>query len=79
MTNGWRSWRRSILRRSAITTIELTDEGNVDAHHKRRIMGREVLVAITDGNLHLGQWEHIFYYEFDGRRKKRMLVKIVGE
>jgi secondary thiamine-phosphate synthase enzyme len=56
-----------------------TGEDNADAHHKRQIMGREVVVAITDGKLHLGPWEHIFYYEFDGRRKKRVLVKIVGE
>jgi secondary thiamine-phosphate synthase enzyme len=56
-----------------------TGEDNADAHHKREIMGREVIVAITDGKLHLGPWEHIFYYEFDGRRKKRVLVKIIGE
>jgi secondary thiamine-phosphate synthase enzyme len=56
-----------------------TGEDNADAHHKRQIMGREVVVAITDGRLHLGPWEHIFYYEFDGRRKKRVLVKIIGE
>jgi secondary thiamine-phosphate synthase enzyme len=56
-----------------------TGEDNADAHHKRQIMGREVIVAITDGKLHLGPWEHIFYYEFDGRRKKRVLVKIIGE
>ena len=56
-----------------------TGEDNADAHHKRQIMGREVVVAITDGKLHLGPWEHIFYYEFDGRRKKRILVKIIGE
>lgn len=54
-------------------------EDNADAHLKRQVMGREVVVAITDGQLHLGQWEHIFYYEFDGRRKKRLLVKIIGE
>ena len=54
-------------------------EDNADAHMKRQIMGREVMVAITDGKLHLGPWEHIFYYEFDGKRKKRMLVKIIGE
>ena len=47
--------------------------------HKRQIMGREVVVAITKGKLHLGPWEHIFYYEFDGRRRKRVLVKIIGE
>ena len=56
-----------------------TGEDNADAHHKRQVMGREVVVAITDGQLHLGPWEHIFYYEFDGRRRKRVLVKIIGE
>jgi secondary thiamine-phosphate synthase enzyme len=56
-----------------------TGEDNADAHLKRQVMGREVVVAITEGNLHLGPWEHIFYYEFDGRRKKRILVKIIGE
>ncbi len=54
-------------------------EDNADAHLKRQVMGREVVVAITDGQLHLGPWEHIFYYEFDGKRKKRLLVKIIGE
>ena len=54
-------------------------EDNADAHMKRQVMGREVVVAITDGRLHLGPWEHIFYYEFDGRRPKRVLVKIIGE
>jgi secondary thiamine-phosphate synthase enzyme len=54
-------------------------EDNADAHLKRQVMGREVVVAITEGELHLGPWEHIFYYEFDGRRKKRILVKIIGE
>ena len=56
-----------------------TGEDNADAHLKRQVMGREVVVAITDGKLHLGPWEHIFYYEFDGRRRKRVLVKILGE
>ncbi len=54
-------------------------EDNADAHLKRQVMGREVVVAITGGRLHLGPWEHIFYYEFDGRRPKRILVKIIGE
>ncbi|MCD6392816.1 MAG: YjbQ family protein [Planctomycetes bacterium] len=54
-------------------------EDNADAHMKRQIMGRQVVVAITEGQLHLGPWEHIFYYEFDGKRKKRLLVKIIGE
>jgi secondary thiamine-phosphate synthase enzyme len=56
-----------------------TGEDNADAHLKRQVMGREVIVAITDGKLHPGPWEHIFYYEFDGRRCKRVLVKIIGE
>ncbi len=54
-------------------------EDNADAHLKRTIMGREVVVAITDGRLDLGTWEQIFYGEFDGMRKKRVLVKIIGE
>ncbi|MDD5097296.1 MAG: secondary thiamine-phosphate synthase enzyme YjbQ [Candidatus Omnitrophica bacterium] len=57
----------------------LTGEDNADAHLKRTIMGREVVVAITAGKLHFGPWEQIFYGEFDGRRKKRVLVKIIGE
>jgi len=54
-------------------------EDNADAHLKRTIMGREVVVAITDGRLDFGPWEAIFYYELDGRRRKRVLVKIIGE
>ena len=56
-----------------------TGEDNADAHMKRQIMGREVLVAITDGKLDFGPWEQIFYGEFDGRRRKRVLIKIMGE
>jgi len=56
-----------------------TGEDNADAHHKRQIMGREVVVAITEGKLDFGPWEQIFYGEFDGRRRKRVLVKIIGE
>ena len=56
-----------------------TGEDNGDAHHKRQIMGREVVVAITRGQLDFGPWEQIFYGEFDGRRPKRVLVKIIGE
>jgi len=56
-----------------------TGEDNADAHLKRTIMGREVVVAITDGELHFGPWEAIFYGEFDGQRDKRVLVKIIGE
>ena len=56
-----------------------TGEDNGDAHHKRQIMGREVVVAVTNRNLHFGTWEQIFYGEFDGKRDKRVLVKIIGE
>ena len=56
-----------------------TGEDNADAHLKRQIMGREVVVAITNGKLDFGTWERIFYGEFDGRRKKRVLIKVIGE
>ena len=56
-----------------------TGEDNADAHMKRQVMGREVVVAVTDGQLDFGTWEQIFYGEFDGKRKKRVLVKIIGE
>jgi secondary thiamine-phosphate synthase enzyme len=56
-----------------------TGEDNADAHLKRQVMGREVVVAITQGKLDFGPWEQIFYGEFDGRRKKRVLVKVIGE
>ncbi len=56
-----------------------TGEDNGDAHHKRQVMGREVVVAITRGALDFGPWEQIFYGEFDGRRPKRVLVKVIGE
>jgi secondary thiamine-phosphate synthase enzyme len=56
-----------------------TGEDNADAHLKRQVMGREVTVAVTDGKLDFGPWEQIFYAEFDGRRRKRVLVKIIGE
>jgi secondary thiamine-phosphate synthase enzyme len=56
-----------------------TGEVNADAHLKRQIMGREVVVAVTEGKLHFGPWEQIFYGEFDGQRRKKVLVKIIGE
>jgi secondary thiamine-phosphate synthase enzyme len=56
-----------------------TGEDNADSHHKRQILGREVVVAVTAGRLDFGPWEQIFYGKFDGRRKKRVLVKIIGE
>lgn len=57
----------------------MTGEDNGDAHHKRQVMGREVVIAVTNGKLHFGAWEQIFYGEFDGKRRKRVLVKIIGE
>jgi secondary thiamine-phosphate synthase enzyme len=56
-----------------------TGEENGDAHHKRQIMGREVVVAVTNGKLDFGPWEQVFYGEFDGGRKKRIMIKIIGE
>jgi secondary thiamine-phosphate synthase enzyme len=56
-----------------------TGEDNADAHMKRQVMGREVVVAVTNGRLDFGPWEQVFYGEFDGRRRKRVLVKIIGE
>jgi secondary thiamine-phosphate synthase enzyme len=56
-----------------------TGEDNGDAHHKRQVMGREVVVAVTKGALDFGPWEQIFYGEFDGRRAKRVLIKVIGE
>jgi len=56
-----------------------TGEDNADAHMKRQVMGREVVVAVTNGRLDFGPWEQIFYGEFDGRRNKRVLIKIIGE
>jgi len=56
-----------------------TGEDNADAHMKRQVMGREVVVAITNGKLDFGPWEQSFYAEFDGRRRKRVLVKVIGE
>jgi len=56
-----------------------TGEDNGDAHHKRQVMGREVVVAVTKGKLDFGPWEQVFYGEFDGRREKRVLIKVIGE
>jgi len=77
---GWNSSRRTNRRPNiAIPPRRDTGEDNADAHLKRQIMGREVVVAITNGKLDFGPWEQIFYGEFDGRRKKRVIVKIIGE
>lgn len=74
-------WLESLAPHEPISKYEhnKTGEDNADAHLKRQIMGREVVIAITNGQLDFGPWEQIFYGEFDGRRSKRVLVKIIGE
>lgn len=76
----YKSWLEELAPHKPLSRYDhnLTGEDNGDAHHKRQIMGREVVVAITKGNLHFGTWEQIFYGEFDGMRDKRILVKIIG-
>ena len=76
--SGWSSWPRSIPIRT-VYHHNRTGEDNADAHLKRQVMGREVVVAITKGKLDFGPWEQIFYGEFDGHRPKRVLVKVIGE
>ncbi len=77
----YRRWLEELAPHEPLSSYRhnLTGEDNGDAHLKRQIMGREVVVAVTEGRLDFGPWEQIFYGEFDGRRKKRVLVKIVGE
>ncbi len=77
----YEKWLESLAPHAPIDQYRHNDTGedNADAHMKRQIMGREVVVAITNGRLDFGTWEQIFYGEFDGRRKKRVLIKIIGE
>ncbi len=77
----YKRWLEELAPHEPVSRYEhnRTGEDNGDAHHKRQVMGREVVVAITAGRLDFGPWEQIFYGEFDGRRKKRALVKIIGE
>ena len=79
--NDYEKWLEHLAPHEPITQYEHneTGEDNADAHLKRQIMGREVVVAITDGELDFGPWEQIFYGEFDGRRSKRVIVKIIGD
>lgn len=79
--HDYEKWLESLAPHEPIDQYEHnnTGEDNADAHLKRQIMGREVVVAITNGNLDFGPWEQIFYGEFDGQRPKRVLVKIIGE
>ena len=77
----YKRWLEELAPHAPISRYDhnLTGEDNGDAHHKRQIVGREVVVAVTGGELHFGTWEQIFYGEFDGHRKKRVLIKIIGE
>ncbi|KAG2477570.1 MAG: Secondary thiamine-phosphate synthase enzyme [Nitrosopumilales archaeon] len=79
--NDYEKWLEGLAPHEPIEQYEhnKTGEDNADAHLKRQVMGREVVVAITNNELDFGPWEQIFYGEFDGRRKKRVLVKIIGE
>ena len=79
--NDYEKWLESLAPHQPIDQYRHNDTGedNADAHLKRQIMGREVIIAITNGKLDFGPWEAIFYGEFDGKRSKRVLVKIIGE
>jgi secondary thiamine-phosphate synthase enzyme len=79
--HDYRDWLEELAPHEPISHYRhnRTGEDNGDAHLKRQIMGREVVCAVTDGDLDFGPWEQIFYGEFDGRRKKRVLIKIIGE
>ncbi len=79
--HDYKEWLEAMAPHEPVSSYRHNDTGedNADAHIKRQIMGREVVVAISAGKLDFGPWEQIFYGEFDGRRKKRVLVKIIGE
>ncbi|MCU0972795.1 MAG: secondary thiamine-phosphate synthase enzyme YjbQ [Burkholderiales bacterium] len=79
--HDYRQWLEQLAPHEPVDSYRHNDTGedNADAHMKRQVMGREVVVAVSDGRLDFGPWEQIFYGEFDGRRRKRVLVKIVGE
>jgi secondary thiamine-phosphate synthase enzyme len=75
----YKKWLEQLAPFGAKYQHNLTGEDNGDAHHKRQVMGREVVVAVTNGRLDFGPWEQIFYGELDGRRDKRVLIKVIGE
>ena len=79
--HDYKEWLEALAPHEPVSSYRHNDTGedNADAHIKRQIMGREVVVAVSQGKLDFGPWEQIFYGEFDGRRKKRVLVKIIGE
>ncbi len=81
LLHDYEQWLEKLAPHEPISQYRHNDTGedNADAHIKRQIMGREVVVAITNGKLDFGPWEQIFYGEFDGKRKKRVLIKIIGE
>lgn len=81
LLNDYEKWLEELAPHSPIDQYKHneTGEDNADAHLKRQVMGREVVIAITDGQLDFGPWESIFYGEFDGKRNKRVLVKIIGD
>ena len=79
--NDYDKWLEKLAPHEPVSQYRHNDTGedNADAHMKRQLMGREVVVAVTNGQLDFGTWEQIFYGEFDGRRRKRVLIKIIGE
>ena len=79
--NDYEKWLEKLAPHEPIQQYRHNDTGedNADAHMKRQVMGREVVVAVTDGQLDFGTWEQFFYGEFDGRRRKRVLIKIIGD
>lgn len=78
--NDYEKWLEKLAPHEPVSQYQHNNgEDNADAHLKRQVMGREVVVAITEGKLDFGPWEQIFYGEFDGRRRKRVLIKIIGE
>lgn len=79
--HDYEKWLEKLAPHAPVSQYKHNDTGedNADAHMKRQVMGREVVVAVTDGKLDFGPWEAIFYGEFDGKRKKRVLIKIIGE
>ena len=79
--NDYDKWLEKLAPHEPVSQYRHNDTGedNADAHMKRQVMGREVVVAVTNGQLDFGTWEQIFYGEFDGRRRKRVLIKIIGE
>ena len=81
LINDFDDWLESLAPHEPVSKYRhnRTGEDNADAHLKRQVMGREVVVAITNGRLDFGPWEQIYYGEFDGRRRKRVLVKVIGE